>query len=1251
MTSIHDYSIAWSEKLIHRVEERMRDIHFVLGEFYEKHQYRRSVALKVLKAAGQDMESDPSGVASTIDAIHPAGSFMLRTTVHRTPYEADHTSTGIGADVVLTIPESVCSEEHLKDGQYLVVRNTFLTQVCAHLHKVQQGALREVQGSRWSTSTEKNDQEEENTPVNEEKSTRKSKLMAHRLSRMEIMVLPIHGAYGCGQKNIIRLRFRRPSDSSKNGTDDVGTYETPYIDLHFRPAMHTGRVSGAKATRKHPLYSYLVLEDYMMPSYLQRLHQLCVGSPTLRRAIVLLKCWALHLGLHGPSSGHAEGLTGFSIAAMVLYLLEEGVINAGMSEEIAARAALVYIASGKFRGPYGSSGMPAVEEQGEVAVMRLAGESLNIFFRSTAAFFKLVVEKAASEALNYPNLTDVFEAIPFQALPLRFDACFTLKFCGPPTPLPGESESTEDGKFDASAALMLSTSSIYFSPSVKWANQVRELVVKALESRTLDVTVWETSRNTLQLAVLLSADAESRRRRLTRGPLVEDTKAVEAFNAFWGTDMTSTRQFPDGAIYRCVLWDFPEHFSSVAAVQYVLQFALRKHLAAMKQVADDDKESREELVQVEPLLGGIEHFLYERVGGEWKDCTFLSQKPLLEASKAVQSMIAQLPLNSLPCKITGFSVISPSERQTEVFPVRPHLALTYTSDTSMSDGEPNIVNGLSIQPAVEPIHCVLTIDDRHKIPDDLEAIELMKAAIGAQISKTLTNLYGTPSDNKSSNSSFSTVFSSCHTYGFDIVYQGFLFRVYIAHFREVSLLRALQRIPRADMLEQKLFWSVRHAGLLKSIAFGHQSFSTAVRLAKRWVSSMCLYEFILPEVIELIVAEAYLRTHERNNSHPNGDRCLTPPKTGVTGFFRFLELLATFDWSQPLVLSTAELELDGTQKKANELLRIENRKQRPQQAIFIATPYAPTESPFTTATPRPMVLHRLVEVAKNALRVFLQHFRFVPLHDQWFGVERCAGLSVEAMLFRSDLSAFDLALPLHPKAILFYDRLLQVPVSSSLAQGRGEGDREPVSFAINAASRTHPAPLTPNYMPGEVERVWQVNELSDKERAMYWTQRIERDPAGQAVRAVRAALRDKAMVFYDALAPSYLFIVALTEVPPTASVLQRLSDEAFKAGEGVVLPDPWVIQSSMPITSKRSSPIGKKRPAAPSDRAVRQRSAQNAVVKQPKPSASVEKVTASKKDGAAKRKREREEEQPDTKAAKKTKTAAKAASKKKKPAL
>eukprot|EP00656_Telonema_subtile_P035308 TRINITY_DN39287_c0_g1_i1.p1 TRINITY_DN39287_c0_g1~~TRINITY_DN39287_c0_g1_i1.p1 ORF type:complete len:311 (+),score=34.78 TRINITY_DN39287_c0_g1_i1:87-935(+) len=193
--------------------------------------------------------------------------------------------------------------------------------------------------------------------------------------------------------------------------------------------------------------------------------------------------------------------------------------------------------------------------------------------------------------------------------------------------------------------------------------------------------------------------------------------------------------------------------------------------------------------------------------------------------------------------------------------------------------------------------------------------------------------------------------SFCTVHSVDFVKDGFLFRVYIAHYREVSLLRALEKRPQADMMERKLFWASQHSSFVGSCYTSvYSAYSLATRLAKRWVGAMLMGEFIGPEVVELMVARGFTGRNK--------------PRSGGEGFARFLELAATFNWK------TEALIVDATSRSVTDKMPVWDRA---LQGMCIVAPYDDeAKSPFTQVTPRPMIVERLAALAAQALRAFNQ---------------------------------------------------------------------------------------------------------------------------------------------------------------------------------------------------------------------------------------------------------------------------------------
>ncbi|CAM38074.1 conserved hypothetical protein, partial [Leishmania braziliensis MHOM/BR/75/M2904] len=117
--ALQRYQLSWSDQLMTRVEAHLRDIHSVLHEYYESCGYpteveTRHVAIIQRAVTGAREESEFTTVTAAspalqLDVVSPAGSFLLRTCVHDTPFPELHAQRGVGADLVLSIPVNRCT--------------------------------------------------------------------------------------------------------------------------------------------------------------------------------------------------------------------------------------------------------------------------------------------------------------------------------------------------------------------------------------------------------------------------------------------------------------------------------------------------------------------------------------------------------------------------------------------------------------------------------------------------------------------------------------------------------------------------------------------------------------------------------------------------------------------------------------------------------------------------------------------------------------------------------------------------------------------------------------------------------------------------------------------------------------------------------------------------------------------------------------------------------------------------------------
>ena len=779
--------------------------------------------------------------------------------------------------------------------------------------------------------------------------------------------------------------------------------------IHIHPRLDGISEYLAKAAKKRAKYIGSILEDASALASLKIVHGIFSTRPNYVRAAMVLKAWAAHCGLtaapHSPFY-HSEQLQPCVFPLLIAALHEEGILAATMSEENLLRTVWVQIARGCLDGPKLS--LPQLTD---------AFPLLNVLHRTSQRFIDVLVKPAAEEALKQTAAIDAFVA-PRITFPMLFTTVLRVAY--------DPSIVTEGGNVSATT--------------------VHDIISYALSDRLSHAFVEIAAPG--EAVIYTRVRSGDGRNKLSKGPSLEKASETDKFTKFWGAEAVSTRQFGDGSIHKCVAWgDACLSSGRTALAGHVAAADVTLPVADVTRVIVDGALRRHlsGFIAVSAAFGAVGDVVCERIGESYVDTAPIAHKTLQSASaEAIRVVNAASP--ALACRVVGFDVVSASVRECEPYPIRPHAALTAAESTAPL---------LCTAPTIEPVYCVLTIDDKNKIPDTLEAIKAMKGALCAQLSNALT---------ESGHESY------CTTISVDLVLgSGFVFRIFIAHFREVSLLRALERAPQADMLERKLFWAAQHHKYVASVLVGvHGTYSKAARLAKRWVGAMLLADFVAPEAIELLVGYSYLVPANK-------------PRSAEEGLYRFLQLLATRDWSTPLVV-------DPT-------ITVDHKKTWDREAvgmIILATYDSAQSSPFTTHTPRPMILHRLAALASGAVRAF-EEGRF------------------PSMWLCDAPSSFDAVLPLAPAMALASDRCI---------------------------ARAPPAPAQ--------FRLWRAGDLAGADRQRYITQLCELEPANFCLRALRTASRDRCMIFMDAYGPQSLAVVSLSE-RPTPNQLRALVSSLVEA--------------------------------------------------------------------------------------------------------
>ncbi|XP_012273791.1 nucleolar protein 6 [Orussus abietinus] len=429
---------------------------------------------------------------------------------------------------------------------------------------------------------------------------------------------------------------------------------------------------------------------------------------------------------------------------------------------------------------------------------------------------------------------------------------------------------------------------------------------------------------------------------IDKGPKGNLPEAKE-FRDFWD-DKSELRRFQDGSICEAVVWDEGKTLASKRIIcKKIVAYLLQRKLEL----------SNDNFVYVADQM---EEFLTLKKTKTTKFTYGTGEEAALEVILAFNDLEKKLAsLTDLPLAITGVQGSSSVLRYTKVF---PPLATAPRVQPGITEESENCLilkeRMLEIVPRlVHSVEGTIQLSTSGKWPDELEAIQKMKAAFNIQIGEGLRKQY-----------QLRTHASLQHL---DVMKEGFVFRLRIAQQKEIALLK--QEIGEDGVikyrdneesiaLETKLFNLPKLNGALHGLHTQQPSFGAACCLSKRWLASQLIDNSHMPDIaVELILAAIYLR--------PEPYR---PPQMPQIAFLRFLESCARNDWStDPIIVNFNDL------LSKEEILEIENLFGTARDTLpplFIATPYDLKRSLWTKKAPTQVILNRINCLAREALKLF-----------------------------------------------------------------------------------------------------------------------------------------------------------------------------------------------------------------------------------------------------------------------------------------
>ncbi|MBA0741956.1 hypothetical protein Gogos_015073 [Gossypium gossypioides] len=786
-----------------------------------------------------------------------------------------------------------------------------------------------------------------------------------------------------------------------------------------------------------PIYNCSILEDMYLEEKSNFVKKTFSGWKELGEALILLKVWAR---LRSSIYVH-DCLNGFLISIIVSYLVAKNKINRDMMPMGIFRATLKFIET----HPLWKHGLyfPMSDQNASSK----GNEQLNSSTRFNLAF--------RISSVAYPELQDEV------ALTLRclekcrdggFEEIFTTKI-------------DNAAKYDYCIRLNLKGNSEVYSLGFcldeecwrVYEQDVHSLLNQGLTDRAKFIRViWRNTYPDFNVENGLSAldseplfvgisvsSVEKAFRVVDIGPNAEKKDEALMFRKFWG-EKAELRRFQDGKIAESTVWESKQGTRHLI-LKRIIEFLLGRHLSLSKK-------------DIVPVVDQLDFCLLH----DGKDPVSHSVKLLgtfEELSKRLRS------IEDVPLKISSVQPLDSAFRFTSVFPPEPHpLANKKVDVARLHNLTPFCVQSLEVM--------IQACSGNWPMDDVL--IEKTKSVFLLKIAESLQDNWG--------------ITCTATEEDVDVFMDGYAFRLRILHERGLSLVNKeiggdqMKRVSSADKM---LFVRSQHASMINGLQFRYPIFGPVVRLAKRWLASHLFSACLAEEAAELLVAYLFLKPLPFN-----------VPCSRITGFLRFLRLLAEHDWAfSPLVVDingdlsqNDEKEIDDNFTQSRKAY--EENTQNESKAMFLATAYDKASEAWTRCSPNPLELKRLAAYARSSASLLTK----LILQNQ------TDSRGWECLL-RTPLSLYDAVILLHGDRLPYPKRLL---FTSELDQGIFLGGKGRHVAHGNASTCFHPF-LLPSDMKGS-----SLEQLKTKLMVNF-------DPVRCFVGDVEKGFSNRLKLWYDSL--------------------------------------------------------------------------------------------------------------------------------------
>lgn len=406
-----------------------------------------------------------------------------------------------------------------------------------------------------------------------------------------------------------------------------------------------------------------------------------------------------------------------------------------------------------------------------------------------------------------------------------------------------------------------------------------------------------------QFAVGLLLNGEEAGRTLDVGPHADQQEACAAYRALWG-EKADLRRYQNGVIAESVLWT-PHRPEQRAQIPFqAAEWLLKRHLGAVAVESRSANDGWLQIIQVPDAARDAVCVANAETQGF---------APIMAAYQKLHSVLKNID-DELPLGVLNVTPASELLRYASVFVPHP-------VDANRLATAPE---SLGYVPVAE---VGLQFESSPRWPDDLEAVQALKLALLEKVARVLQprirarmaialDADASPVEDQAA---------------LELLMDGVAFRLRIMYEKEkVMIERALEParpgvpkppapprrllLPALAKWERRFEHESRHHSTLAPMHHRFPSFSTAVRLLKRWAAAHMLR--LEGEALELLAAHTYLAPGS-----------LGAPAGATAGFLRTLEQLAAWDWrTAPLFVPLVAVTRDAASASGRPRFPAEERE-------------------------------------------------------------------------------------------------------------------------------------------------------------------------------------------------------------------------------------------------------------------------------------------------------------------------------------